>query len=303
MAAGAARSGSRGSRRTAPSTRRRAVPSRSATATARAVAAASPGSWCAGRRPCDRASSCWRTSRSSSTGDRSARTAMPCPERRGDTFLDGSDGCATSATCRMAPAARLRLRRPTTRKRLFVIARCDGEQIVWPEPTHGPGLLPYRTAAECIDWSICCARASSIASGHSPTRRWRGSRAACAATSSTPPSHSSCPARSRRPSSNRMGRASRPSSSRSQAPRILDIHAAARDGHGRRNQARARLGLPGQALRRARGPGSARRRDQSDTVTARDLLSCAASARARTSRRQRPSPLVGRTWPRSAPSS
>lgn len=43
---------------------------------------------------------------------------------------------------------------PTIRKRLFLVARCDGEPIVWPEPTHGPGLLPYRTAADCIDWSI-----------------------------------------------------------------------------------------------------------------------------------------------------
>ena len=43
---------------------------------------------------------------------------------------------------------------PTIRKRLFVIARCDGLPISWPEPTHGPqaGLHPYRTAAECIDW-------------------------------------------------------------------------------------------------------------------------------------------------------
>lgn len=46
---------------------------------------------------------------------------------------------------------------PTSRKRLFIIARCDGEPIEWPEPTHGPGRpLPYRTAAECIDWSIPC---------------------------------------------------------------------------------------------------------------------------------------------------
>jgi DNA (cytosine-5)-methyltransferase 1 len=47
---------------------------------------------------------------------------------------------------------------PTTRKRLFIIARCDGQPIRWPEPTHGrrAGLLPYRTAAECIDWSIPC---------------------------------------------------------------------------------------------------------------------------------------------------
>lgn len=45
---------------------------------------------------------------------------------------------------------------PTTRKRLFVIARCDGAPIVWPEATHGPGRQPYRTAAECISWDIPC---------------------------------------------------------------------------------------------------------------------------------------------------
>jgi DNA (cytosine-5)-methyltransferase 1 len=54
---------------------------------------------------------------------------------------------------------------PTIRKRFFMIARCDGLPIVWPEPTHGkPGSpevlsgrrLPWRTAAEIIDWSIPC---------------------------------------------------------------------------------------------------------------------------------------------------
>ena len=45
---------------------------------------------------------------------------------------------------------------PTSRKRLFLVARRDGQPIVWPEPTHGPGRKPYRTAAECIDWSIPC---------------------------------------------------------------------------------------------------------------------------------------------------
>lgn len=45
---------------------------------------------------------------------------------------------------------------PTIRKRLLLIARRDGEPIVWPEPTHGPGLQPYRSAAECIDWSLPC---------------------------------------------------------------------------------------------------------------------------------------------------
>lgn len=44
---------------------------------------------------------------------------------------------------------------PTIRKRLFLVARCDGEPIVWPEPTHGTGRRKrYRTAADCIDWSI-----------------------------------------------------------------------------------------------------------------------------------------------------
>ena len=52
---------------------------------------------------------------------------------------------------------------PTTRTRFYLIARCDGKPIVWAEPTHAPKdseavrlgrKLPYRTAAECIDWSI-----------------------------------------------------------------------------------------------------------------------------------------------------
>jgi len=43
---------------------------------------------------------------------------------------------------------------PTSRKRLFLVARCDRKPIVWPEATHGPGKKRYRTAAECIDWSI-----------------------------------------------------------------------------------------------------------------------------------------------------
>lgn len=52
---------------------------------------------------------------------------------------------------------------PTTRTRFYMIARCDSKKIVWPKPTHGPRkgeevksgkLLPYRTAAECIDWTI-----------------------------------------------------------------------------------------------------------------------------------------------------
>ena len=52
---------------------------------------------------------------------------------------------------------------PTTRKRFVLVARCDGKPIVWPEPTHGQRdseavkagkLLPWRSAAEIIDWTI-----------------------------------------------------------------------------------------------------------------------------------------------------
>lgn len=47
---------------------------------------------------------------------------------------------------------------PTTRSRLFMVARCDGAPIVWPQPTHfknpAKGQKRWRSAAECIDWSI-----------------------------------------------------------------------------------------------------------------------------------------------------
>jgi len=54
---------------------------------------------------------------------------------------------------------------PTIRKRLFLVARCDGLPIVWPDKSHGDAksddvlggrLLPWKTAADCIDWSIPC---------------------------------------------------------------------------------------------------------------------------------------------------
>lgn len=54
---------------------------------------------------------------------------------------------------------------PTTRKRFVLVARCDGQPIVWPVRTHAPRdsedvrtgrLLPWRSAAEIIDWSVPC---------------------------------------------------------------------------------------------------------------------------------------------------
>ena len=54
---------------------------------------------------------------------------------------------------------------PTMRKRFFMIARCDGKPIVWPEPTHAPadseevkaGLRkPYVGAYTQLDFSLPC---------------------------------------------------------------------------------------------------------------------------------------------------
>lgn len=117
----------------------------------------------------------------------------PCPERKGETFnafvsmlstgVDADHPALTECveTLGLLDSAKLikglgykvefrELRAcdygaPTIRKRLFMIARCDGQPIVWPQPTHGAPdseavksgkLLPWRTAAECIDWSLPC---------------------------------------------------------------------------------------------------------------------------------------------------
>ncbi|KFX07263.1 DNA methyltransferase [Pectobacterium betavasculorum] len=54
---------------------------------------------------------------------------------------------------------------PTIRKRFFMVMRCDGHPVEWPEVTHADPKSPavqagklqaWRTAAECIDWSIPC---------------------------------------------------------------------------------------------------------------------------------------------------
>ncbi|MDW9517290.1 C-5 cytosine-specific DNA methylase [Sinorhizobium meliloti] len=94
------------------------------------------------------------------------RGLMPDPERRGENFekwckklrrLGGKIEFRELRACDYGA--------PTIRKRLFVIIRFDGKPIVWPEPTHGkpedPDVisgkkLPWRTAAECIDWSLPC---------------------------------------------------------------------------------------------------------------------------------------------------
>lgn len=81
----------------------------------------------------------------------------PCPIRKGESFRKWKkslENLGYKIEYRELRASEYGA--PTIRKRLFLIARRDGFPIVWPEPTHGPGLLPFRTAAECIDWSVPC---------------------------------------------------------------------------------------------------------------------------------------------------
>lgn len=90
----------------------------------------------------------------------------PCPKQKGRTF-----NAFINALRRQGYRVEYRELRacdygaPTIRKRLFLIARCDGQPIRWPKPTHGDPesesvktgkLKPWRTAAEIIDWSLPC---------------------------------------------------------------------------------------------------------------------------------------------------
>ncbi|QKZ05872.1 DNA cytosine methyltransferase [Pseudomonas eucalypticola] len=84
---------------------------------------------------------------------------VPDPKRRGTTwrrFVSLLEGLGYKVEWRIIKACDFGA--PTSRERLFMIARCDGQPIVWPEPTHAKnpvkGQQKWRTAAECIDWSV-----------------------------------------------------------------------------------------------------------------------------------------------------
>src|SRR5690554_4755232 len=84
---------------------------------------------------------------------------IPDPKRRGSTwrrFLAELKALGYEVEYRLLKACDYGA--PTSRERLFLVARRDGQPIVWPEPTHAAkptkGQQPYRTAAECIDWSM-----------------------------------------------------------------------------------------------------------------------------------------------------
>ncbi|MFV3326601.1 DNA cytosine methyltransferase [Pseudomonas sp. NY15372] len=84
---------------------------------------------------------------------------VPDPKRRGITwrrFVQLLEGMSYQVEWRVIKACDFGA--PTSRERLFMIARCDGQPIVWPEPTHAKnpakGQQQWRTAADCIDWSV-----------------------------------------------------------------------------------------------------------------------------------------------------
>ncbi|MCK0547875.1 DNA cytosine methyltransferase [Pseudomonas syringae pv. aptata] len=83
---------------------------------------------------------------------------VPDPARRGQTwavFVAELERLGYSVEWRVIRACDFGA--PTSRERLFMIARCDGQPVVWPEPTHAKrpakGQKPWRTAAECIDFT------------------------------------------------------------------------------------------------------------------------------------------------------
>ncbi|WP_438282587.1 DNA cytosine methyltransferase, partial [Pseudomonas alabamensis] len=83
---------------------------------------------------------------------------IPNPKRRGTTwrrFVQLLEGMGYQVEWRILKACDYGA--PTSRERLFMLARCDGQPIVWPEPTHAKnpakGQKKWLTAADCIDWS------------------------------------------------------------------------------------------------------------------------------------------------------
>ena len=84
---------------------------------------------------------------------------IPDPKHRGRTwrrFVALLEGMGYVVEWRVIKACDFGA--PTSRERLFMIARCDGQPIVWPEPTYAKkpskGQQKWRTAADCIDWTV-----------------------------------------------------------------------------------------------------------------------------------------------------
>ncbi len=84
------------------------------------------------------------------------RKRRPIKERRGETFRKWRRQLqALGYVIEHRSLVAADYGTPTTRKRLFLVARCDGGPITWPEETHGKGRpKAWRPAADIIDWSL-----------------------------------------------------------------------------------------------------------------------------------------------------
>ncbi|WLG72211.1 DNA cytosine methyltransferase [Pseudomonas simiae] len=101
------------------------------------------------------------TNRVAAPGERvpvSNQFLVPDPKQRGRTwrrFVALLEGMGYVVEWKVIKACDFGA--PTSRERLFMIARCDGQPIVWPEPTHaknpGKGQQKWKTAADCIDFT------------------------------------------------------------------------------------------------------------------------------------------------------
>lgn len=82
-----------------------------------------------------------------------AADGSPCPARKGSTFREWvGELRALGYAVEWRELVAADYGAPTIRKRLYLIARCDGLPIRWPAPTHDR--VQWRPAHECIDWSI-----------------------------------------------------------------------------------------------------------------------------------------------------
>lgn len=97
--------------------------------------------------------------------------AYPDPERKGELFrafigmLTNGAAVTADALAEWRELVAADYGAPTTRRRLFIIARRDDQPVVWPKATHAPAdsaavqsgkKLPWRSAAEIIDWTLPC---------------------------------------------------------------------------------------------------------------------------------------------------
>ena len=82
----------------------------------------------------------------------------PDPSKAGETFREWlGDLTALGYRVEYRTLVAADFGAPTTRRRLFLVARCDSGPIVWPEETHGKGRSEsWRPAADVIDWSLPC---------------------------------------------------------------------------------------------------------------------------------------------------